>query len=428
MPARSLHIAWLGPAPGEDGGVAGVGTELLHGLAELGHRIDCFFPSSGQDVPARIAAESNITIVWGTAGWQWQRWYSRTRITAFASGIVARSLASVRLRGRILTRHEQDPYDVIYQFSSLESLAVPPRLTRTVPLVIHPETHSAGELKSLIAERRLAIRCQPPYKFMLAATIMLLRTFVQRRRIRDARLLVCISSVFRDHLVRDYRFPLAATVVVPNPVRIERFAPADGPVGEPPVVLVLGRIVARKGIESVVAVADELLERDVAVRIRVVGGPSLWSDYTRLLEDLPRENAEYVGALAASEIPAELAGSDLLLAPSRYEPFALTVAEALASGVPVIGTSEVGAIESVDRAVVAEVPPGDAQAMATAIVEMLDRVAADPARMRTRAREEAKRLFAPEVVCEQISTALQRLLEGPAAGRVPAPAPAERSR
>jgi glycosyltransferase involved in cell wall biosynthesis len=410
MPAQSLHIAWLGPAPGEDGGVAGVGTELLHGLAALGHRIDCFFPSSGQDIPARIATEGNITFVWGTSGWQWQRWYSRTRITAFASGIIARSLASVRLRGQILSRHRHDPYDVIYQFSSVESLAVPPRLTRTVPLVIHPETHSAGELKSLMAERRLSMRCQPPYKFVIAVSIMFARTIVQRRRIRGARLLVCISSVFRDHMVRDYGFPLAATVVVPNPVRIERFAPADGPTGEPPVVLVLGRIVARKGIETVVAVAKELLEREVAVRIRVVGGPSLWSDYTRLLEDLPPENAQYVGALPASEIPAELAGSDLLLAPSRYEPFALTVAEALASGVPVVGTSEVGAIEKVDRAVVAEVAPGDAHAMATAIVEMLDRVRADPAQMRATAREDAQRLFAPEVVCGQISAALQELV------------------
>jgi glycosyltransferase involved in cell wall biosynthesis len=408
--ARPLHIAWLGPAPGADGGVPGVATELLHGLAGRGHRIDCFYPSSGQPIPDRLAQDANVTFNWGTAEWQWDRWYSRTRITALASGMFARALASVRLRRQILRRHRQDPYDLIYQFSNIESLAVPPRLIRSVPLVIHPETHSAGELRSLVAERRLSLRCQPRYRFALVVAIMLLRALVQRRRIRRASLLVCISGVFRDHLVRDYGFPLAATVVVANPVRLDRFTPADRPLGEPPVVLVLGRIVARKGIETVVAVAKTLREREVAVRIRVVGGPSLWSDYTKLLEDLPPENAEYVSSVPWSEVPQELAGADVLVQPSSYEPFALTVAEALAAGVPVVATSEVGAIEGVDDSVVTEVPVRDAQAMATAIVEMLDRVRADAARVRATAREEATRLFSSEVVCEQISTALVRLV------------------
>ncbi len=412
MSASPLHIAWLGPAPGDDGGVTGVACELLHGLAALGHRIDCFFPSSGQSIPPRLDGDANITFIWGTADWQWDRWYSRTRITALASGMLARALASVRLRSQILDRHRQDPYDLIYQFSSIESLAVPPRLTRAgaVPLVIHPETHAAGELKSLLAERRLSLRCQPRHRFALVVAIMLVRSLMQRRRIRSAKLLVCISSVFRDHLVSDYGFPAAATVVVPNPVDLERFTPADRPLGEPPVVIVLGRVVARKGIETVVAVAKTLLERQVPVRVRVVGAPSLWSDYTKLLEDLPAENGEYVGSVPGSEIPQELASSDVLVQASSYEPFALTVAEALAAGVPVVGTSEVGAIERVERSVAAEVPPGDAQAMATAIAQMLDRMREDAPRMRATAHAEAQRLFAPEVVCEHISAALEQLV------------------
>jgi glycosyltransferase involved in cell wall biosynthesis len=177
-------------------------------------------------------------------------------------------------------------------------------------------------------------------------------------------------------------------------------------------VLVLGRIAVRKGIEDVVAVAKTLLARGAGVRIRVVGGPSLWSDYTPLLQELPGQNSEYAGAVPASEVPAELARSDLLLQASTYEPFALTVAEALASGVPVVATSEVGAIERVDRSVAAEVPPGDVEAMAAAIGEMLGRVRSDPAGISAKARSEAERLFAPAVVCGQISEALVRLAAG----------------
>jgi glycosyltransferase involved in cell wall biosynthesis len=412
MPGRSLRIAWLGPGPGEDGGVAGVVTELLGGLAGLGHRIDCFLPGKERPLPARIASDPNIRFVWGTSTWQWDRWYSRSKITAFASGLLTRALALLRLRREIASRHGVESYDLIYQFSTIENLAVPPSVSRSVPLVIHPETHIAGELRFLIAERRLSWRCQPRYMFASVAVIMLIRALAQRSRIRHASLLICISSVFRDHLVRDYRFPSERTVVVANPVRLERFTPTPRSPGVPPTVLVLGRIAARKGVEDVVSVARLLRERQLDVRIRVVGGPSLWSDYTPLLAELPAENAEYAGPVAESEIAGELAGSDVLLQPSKYEPFALTIAEALAAGVPVIGTSEVGAIENVDRTVAAEFAPGDIRAMASAIEEMLERVRRNPEETRAKARAEAERLFAPSVVCGEISAALERLVGG----------------
>ncbi|HTU79281.1 MAG TPA: glycosyltransferase family 4 protein [Solirubrobacteraceae bacterium] len=418
MPGRSLHIAWLGPDPVEGPGVPGVAAELLHGLAGLGHRIDCFYPAAEEQLPPAIEQHPNITATRGTNRWQWDRWYSRTRFTAFATGMLAAAFASLRLRRQIVRRHRQDPYDVIYQFSTIESPAVPSALTRTVPLVIHPETHSAGELRSLIAERALSLRCQPRWRFAMVLSVMLTRSLVQRFRIRRATLLVCISAVFRDHMVRDYSFPASKTIVVPNPVRLERFAAPAGelsrPAGHPPVMLVLGRVVVRKGVESVIALAHTLLERGAAVRIRIVGGPSLWSDYTRLLEDLPRENAEYVGKLPGPEIPGELAAADLLLQASRYEPFGLTVAEALAAGVPVLGTTEVGALEGVDRSVAIAVAPGDVEAMAGAVEELLARLAANPAAVRSTACAEARRLFAPEVVCAQISTALERLVDGAA--------------
>jgi glycosyltransferase involved in cell wall biosynthesis len=167
----------------------------------------------------------------------------------------------------------------------------------------------------------------------------------------------------------------------------------------------------RKGIEHVVAVARTLLERGVDARLRVVGGPSMWSDYTKLLEDLPTANAEYVGRIPPPEIPAELSRSDVLLAASKYEPFGLTVAEALAAGVPVVATSEVGAIEGVDASALATVAPGDVSGMASAIAEMIERQRTSPQEIRSAARAEASRLFASERVCAQISDALETLVD-----------------
>ena len=91
---------------------------------------------------------------------------------------------------------------------------------------------------------------------------------------------------------------------------------------------------------------------------------------------------------------------------------ALTVLEALAAGVPVVATSEVGAIEGVDRSVAAEVQPGDVAGMATAITAMLERLRTSPTETRSLARAEAERRFAPDVVCGQISVALEQLVHG----------------
>jgi glycosyltransferase involved in cell wall biosynthesis len=389
-----------------------VASELLLGLADLGHRIDCFFPSAGHPIPPELAAHENLTFVWGTSPWKWNKWYSRTRVGAFATGLYARGRASLRLRREITTRHEREPYDLVYQFSSIESPAMPAELRHSVPLVIHPETHIAGELRWMIAERKLSLRCQPAYIVGMVASIMVARALVQRFAIRRATLLICISGVFRDHLVHDYGFPLEKTVVVPNPVRLDRFAAGSRELREPPTILVLGRISVRKGVEDVVAVAHMLLERHIDARIRILGGPSLWSDYTKLLDDLPSANSEYAGHVPAVEIPVELARSDLLLQASKYEPFGLTVGEALAAGVPVVATSEVGAVEGVERSVLTEVAPGDVEAMAQAIATMLERASSHRDEISATARAEAARLFATERVCEQISAELERLVHG----------------
>lgn len=416
MERRPLHIAWIGFAPTETGGVPGVATDLLHGLATLGHRIDCYFAGTEQKLPERLADLPGIDYVWGESRWRQGRWYSRTRLTGLASHVLARSLASLRLRGKLARRHRADPYDAVYQFANVENLALPGTVRRSVPLVMHPETHSAGELRFLIAERRLSFRCQPKRTFAIAVLVLALRSRIQRRKIRAAALLVCISSVFRDHMVADYGYPRERTVVVPNPVRLERFEPSARAVGEPPRVLVLGRVAARKGVEDVVELSKTMLARGSDVRFRVVGGTSLWSNYLKLLEEMPAENSEYAGRVGSAEVPGEIAASDVLLQASKYEPFALTVAEALAAGVPVVGTTEVGAVEEVDRSVAAAVAPGDVEGLAQAINDMLTRSRADRAAVARLARSEAERLFAPAVVARQISDALEALVARDAAG------------
>jgi glycosyltransferase involved in cell wall biosynthesis len=415
MARRALHIAWLGPVPGEDSGVPGVATELLHGLAKLGHSIDCFFPESERELPRRVTQSPNLNFVWSSSGWEWDRWYSRNKVGAFATSLLSRGQAFLRLRKEVVDRHRQRPYDVIYQFSNIETLGVPARLSGKVPLVVHPETHVGGELRWLLRDWRLSLRCQPAYVFVIVAAVMCLRALGQRVMIQRASLLICISAVFRDHVVRDYRFPRERTVVVPNPIRIERFEGNRHQSNHEPTVLVLGRIALRKGIETVIAVALKLSAEEAGISFRIIGGPSLWSDYRRLLEDLP-PNARYLGQLNASDIPREMCQSDILLQASKYEPFALTVAEGLAAGLPVVATSEVGAIEGIDRRVVAEVEPGNVTDMAAAVTRLLAETRSQTVEMRSLARCEAARAFNAARVCGEISVALEELVAGASMG------------
>jgi glycosyltransferase involved in cell wall biosynthesis len=407
-----LRIAWLGGAPQETGGAPGVVTELLDGLSRRGHEIDCFFPGVGVKVPEHLAARENLNFIWGTSEWRWDRWYSRTKLASFATGLLSRAVASVRLQQEITRRHRERPYDLIYQNQTIESLGVPAALAREIPLVIRPDSHMAGELRCLIAERKLAFRSQPRHIFFTVAAIMAFRALIQKIKIKQASLLIAISSVFRDHVVHDYGFPLERTVVVTNPVRLDRFEVSQRPPGEESLVLVPTRISVRKGLEDVIAVSKLLGERGVKARVRVIGGPSNWSDYTKLLDDLPRENAEYGGRIPPAKMSAELQGADVVLLASKYDPCPMSVLEALASGVPVVATDEVGSIEGIDRLVVSEVHVGDVPAMAGAIEAMLSRVQADHMKIRATARAEAERRFARDVVCEQISDALVRLVGG----------------
>lgn len=413
MPERPLHIAWIGFAPAEDaGGVPGIACDLLSGLPQLGHRIDCFFPARAHELPDAIVGVENLEFVWGTSSWSWDRWYSRNRLSAFVSGQLARALSSWRLRRELLRRHRSDPYDVFYQFSNVENLSIPRRLRASVPLVVHPGQSSADALRFLLRERRLSLQSRPGWAFAIAAALLWARSRVQRAQVRRAALVICISEVFRRHLMRDYGLTAERSTVVANPVRVERFRSSARPPASPATVLVLGRIATGKGLEHVVELARLMLARGADVRFRIVGGAiSMWSDYTPLLRELPPENSEHVGQVPATQVPEELSRSDLLLQASKYEAFALTVAEALASGVPVVATTEVGAIEQVDRSVAAAVAPGDVPAMADELEAMLGKLRREPAELRALARAEAERLFAPAVVCRGVSAALARLVE-----------------
>ena len=172
----------------------------------------------------------------------------------------------------------------------------------------------------------------------------------------------------------------------------------------------IGRISVRKGVELVVELSRRMRDLAGLVHFEIVGGPSLWSDYSRLLDDLDPTMASINGGLTYDALKEWIPTCDLLLQPAKYEPFGLTVGEAVACGVPVVVTSEVGAGEQLSEACSIRIPPCDIEALEEAVREMVARLTS-PARgpMRAAARSEAERLWSAASTTLPVTEALFRV-------------------
>jgi starch synthase len=116
---------------------------------------------------------------------------------------------------------------------------------------------------------------------------------------------------------------------------------------ELPIVGIVSRLVSQKGFDVVVAAWHDLLERPLRMVVVGTGDPAVQDGFRRLAARAPERFAVrfvYDTALAHKLI----AGSDMLLMPSRYEPCGLTQMYALRYGtVPVVRATG-GLVDTVD--------------------------------------------------------------------------------
>ncbi|MGK2950554.1 MAG: glycosyltransferase family 4 protein [Acidimicrobiales bacterium] len=418
-PQRSLRIAFVTPEPVPGGGVPGMAVLVARGLAQLGHEVDCWTvpETSG---PRPWAEVPGLTFRASPGGFRWGRWYSGKRTPAMVTSLVQlglRAAATRTLGRRLVEEHRRCPYDVVYRFSTIELLGLRRHLPHLPPLVVHPEVHAAGELRWAKAEAHLSRRCHSRPQRTTLRALLELRARRQRRDIRRAALVIAPSERFAELVAGDYELPAARFAVVPNPVDLCRFQPAATSADRPIRLIYVGRAAVRKGIELVVDLSHRLDDLAGRVELQVVATHSLWSDYRPLLTDANPRIAVIHPATGPRRVAALMADSDLLLQPSHYEPFALTVAEALATGTPVVVTDEVGAGEHLDPRCATVVPAGDPAALEQAVrARVAELEAGEAGGHRAVARAEAERRFAPGVVSRALADVLRRAADPVAAG------------
>jgi glycosyltransferase involved in cell wall biosynthesis len=148
------------------------------------------------------------------------------------------------------------------------------------------------------------------------------------------------------------------------------------------ILLQLGRIVPRKGIDTVIQAVGRLMrDHRMPVRLLIVGGserdpsPARDPELGRLVELSKAEGVAdrvtFVGRRDRDEIASYYTAADLFISTPWYEPFGITPLEAMACGTPVIG-SKVGGIKfSVRHGETGYlVPPRDPDALAARIAEL----------------------------------------------------------
>jgi glycosyltransferase involved in cell wall biosynthesis len=122
------------------------------------------------------------------------------------------------------------------------------------------------------------------------------------------------------------------------------------------------------------------------------------------------ERMVWVGPVPYAQLPRYYAESDMLVAPSRFEPFGMVYLEAMAAGCPVVASAAGGVPEIVQHGKTGQlVPPDDASALASAISNLL----AAPGRRRQislAALGEVRRRFSLPVISRATAAHYEELL------------------
>jgi glycosyltransferase involved in cell wall biosynthesis len=153
--------------------------------------------------------------------------------------------------------------------------------------------------------------------------------------------------------------------LLPNGVEERPQAPLESPT-----VVMLQRLESEKAPEVGIRAWQQSGLGERGWKLSVAGEGSLRASLTELVRRLDIERSvEFLGLV--SDTDDLLTGASIFLAPAPGEPFGLSVVEAMAHGVPVVGAGG-GAHRETLGDVGALFPPGDSQAAAVALGELTD--------------------------------------------------------
>ena len=315
------------------------------------------------------------------------------------AGIPVHSLEMTRkldvgATGRLRALLKRGPFDILHTHLFHANLVGRLAARRGEPAIVLGTIH--------IAERRFR-----PWHFWL-----------DRMTLGPHGVEVCVSEAVRAFSHKRARIPLARLRVIPNGVdlsRFERYADAtarkaaalnlrreSGFAEETRVAVAVGRLEEQKGYPDLLD-AWARLRRDPRPEIAdarlVIAGEG--TQRAALESQIVRLNLGKRVRLPGhcEDVPALLAGADLLAFSSHYEGFGLALVEALASGLPVVATN-VDSVPGVlgDNPAARLVPARDPAALAKALADTIALSPAERASLAPIARERAQVYALPKML------------------------------
>ncbi|MBL8286538.1 MAG: glycosyltransferase [Rubrivivax sp.] len=365
----SEHASPLATLGGTDSGGQNVYVmEVARALASRGHRVDVFTRRDSPQLSPAVELLPGVRVLHIDAG----------PAAAVPKEALLPHMPAFGEAAEALCRSGA-PYDVVHAnffMSALVGLRLKARLA--LPLVV--TFHALGLVRR---EHQGAADGFPPE-----------REAIERRTVQEADRIVAECPQDEADLVRLYGADPAHLALVPCGVDTREFAPgskacarralglADGEF----IVLQLGRMVPRKGVDNVIRALALMAPARRPARLVVVGGNSATPDEAATPElGRLREVARACGVQARVTFTGQrehaalctwYRAADVFVSTPWYEPFGITPLEAMACGRPVIG-SDVGGIRySVLHGECGFlVPPHDPAALA----RRLDQLQASPA-------------------------------------------------
>ena len=228
--------------------------------------------------------------------------------------------------------------------------------------------------------------------------------------------ITAVSQGVANDLARHTLIPAESIEVIYNPILTDDFydrvnQPVDHPwfaPGEPPVILGVGRLVKQKDFATLIQ-AFARVRQQCPARLVILGDgdkrePSVKSGLQALIRTLGLEADVDLPGFVSNPY-AYMARARVFALSSIYEGFGNVVAEALATGTPVVATDcQSGPAEILDHGVYGKlVPMGDPTSMATAILKTLQQPV-DGRRLQQRAAD-----FSINKVCDDYLRVLNRL-------------------
>lgn len=191
----------------------------------------------------------------------------------------------------------------------------------------------------------------------------------------DAR--VAVSPAAQVYAAEALGLPMGSFRVIPNGIDVAQFRDAAplNDLRDPtrPLLLFVGRLEPRKGLDVLIRAFLRIRAADPRVRLCVVGEGAQRTRCQQMIPASIRHDALFVGHVAEAEKARYFASADLFIAPNLGgESFGIVLLEAMAAGLPVVA-SDIPGFRSVmhDGREGRLVTTGDAPALAETILTLL---------------------------------------------------------